>query len=162
MGPAPEVPETDTGLVQFCVIDLGLIICDVRSRELQNLRISLSHVLHLIRNWENAVTWSSSYEGSRASLAQTTASALSCAPVPQEDEPRKMRSCPLVQSTAFHHLRKLWAFAMGQAVPLQPPLHCRQPYPWSHGGCSAKIPSCSFQCSTYGHCWSHMWLPIPA
>lgn len=45
---------------------------------------------------------------------------------------RNMRSCPLTWSTAFNHLRKLWAFAMGQAVPLQPPLHRRQSphWPW--------------------------------
>lgn len=75
MGPAPAVPETDIGLAQFCVMDLGLILCNVRSNELQNLRLSLSQVLHLIGNWANAVSQSSSYEGSRACRAQITGSA---------------------------------------------------------------------------------------
>lgn len=99
MGPAPVVPDPDTELLQFHVMNLRFIICDVRSKELQNLRLSLSQVLHLIENGANAVTWSSSYEGSRACMAQITASvfqvfALSCAPVPQEDEPEEHEELP--------------------------------------------------------------------
>lgn len=75
---------------------------------------------------------------------------------------RNMRSCPLTQSTAFNHLRKLWAFAMGQAVPLQPPLHRRQPPPWPWRlQCKNPIPFLPM-CNLSSLLESHIWLPIPA
>ena len=79
LGPAPVVPDTAVKLVLVCVMHLGLIICDVTSNELQNLRLSLSQMLYLIENWANALIWSFSYESSTAYLAQIGAKAIRCA-----------------------------------------------------------------------------------
>lgn len=78
LGPAPAAPDTAMGLVLVCVMHLGLIICDVRSNKLKNQRLSLSQVLYLIENWENALIWSFSCESCTACVAQVGAKAIQC------------------------------------------------------------------------------------
>lgn len=76
LGPAPVAPDTAMGLVLVCVMHLGLIICDVRSNKLQNLRLSLSQVLYLIENQANALIWSFGCENSAVYRAQIGANAI--------------------------------------------------------------------------------------
>lgn len=90
-----------------------------------------------------------------------------------------MNSCLLIWTRAFHHCRKLRAFAMGHVVPLQPPSpspeHGEEPQHKDGPGpsameavaqcrpCSAEIPSGSFHMNSLRPLLkSHMWLRISA
>lgn len=78
LGPAPAAPDTAMGVLLGSVMHLRLIICDVRSNKLQDLKLSLSQVLCLIENCANALIWSFSCESGTAYMAQTGVSAIWC------------------------------------------------------------------------------------